>query len=167
MTRYAKGTTVSVEKSRIEVERTLARYGAKGFAYSWQHHDEEILPPGAWQKVKISREVVAIEFLMKERRVRLEVPMPHPLDLKRRSHRETDAVRRSRAEVATRQRWRALCLVIKAKLEAVEGGISTLEAEFLANVVLDSGFTVGQVLVPRLSEAVSSGRLLPPAGGEG
>ena len=33
---------------------------------------------------------------------------------------------------ACRQRWRALLLVIKAKLEAVTAGISTVETEFLA-----------------------------------
>lgn len=161
---YAEGTTVSVEKSRLEVERTLARYGAKGFAYAWQHRDEEVLPPGDWQKRKISREIVAVEFLLKERRVRLEVPMPHAYDLKRTSYRETDAGRAKRAEQKQRERWRALVLVIKAKLEAVEAGISTLEQEFLANVVMQDGRTIGQAIIPRLSEAVASGRLLPAAG---
>jgi hypothetical protein len=33
MTRYAADTSVSVEKSRMEIERTLARYGADAFAY--------------------------------------------------------------------------------------------------------------------------------------
>jgi hypothetical protein len=68
---------------------------------------------------------------------------------------------------AVRERWRAMVLVImlviKAKLGVVRSGISTLEEEFLANVVTDSGRTVGEILVPRLSEAVRAGRLLPPA----
>jgi hypothetical protein len=33
---------------------------------------------------------------------------------------------------ADRQRWRALYLVIRAKLEAVEAGIAVYEQEFLA-----------------------------------
>jgi hypothetical protein len=39
-------------------------------------------------------------------------------------------------EQAVRQRWRALVLVIKAKLEAVESGITSFEDEFLAHTVL-------------------------------
>jgi hypothetical protein len=49
-------------------------------------------------------------------------------------------------EQVTRQRWRALALVIKAKLEAVTSGISTFEAEFLANTMLPDGRTVGDVV---------------------
>lgn len=40
------------------------------------------------------------------------------------------------------QRWRLLFLVVKAKLEAIEGGITTLEKEFLADVVTRNGATV-------------------------
>ena len=36
-----------------------------------------------------------------------------------------------RWEQACRQRWRALALVIKAKLEAIDAEISTFEEEFL------------------------------------
>ena len=50
-----------------------------------------------------------------------------------------------------RQRWRALILVIKAKLEAVDSGIAVFEEEFLANIVDErSDRTVGQFLVPRI-----------------
>lgn len=101
------------------------------------------------------REVVAIHFKFKDRAIQLEVPMPH----------ESETGTKAKADAATRQRWRALVLVIKAKLEAVASGISTLEQEFLANVVMANGQTIGQAILPRLSEAVSSGRLLPPAGG--
>jgi hypothetical protein len=36
MSRYAKKTQVSSIQSRAEIERTLTRYGATGFAYAWQ-----------------------------------------------------------------------------------------------------------------------------------
>ena len=52
------------------------------------------------------------------------------------------------------------------QLEAVESGISTLEQEFLANIVTEGGRTIGEVILPRLSEAVEAGRLLPPAQGD-
>jgi hypothetical protein len=55
-----------------------------------------------------------------------------------------------------RQRWRALLLVVKAKLEAVDSGISTIEQEFLAWVVCGNGQTIGQALLPQL-ESISHG----------
>lgn len=63
-----------------------------------------------------------------------------------------------------RQRWRALLLVIKAKLEAVSSDISTFEEEFLAWVVTPEGLTIGERLLPQLTAIAESGdlpRLLP------
>lgn len=172
--RYAQGTSVPMERSRIEAEKTLMRYGATGFAYAWEQRDEPYPHPADCPTCKgtrvdpsgrscsrlpysapkrITREVVVVAFKMATRQVRLEVPMPH----------ECELGSKGRAEAATRQRWRALVLVLKAKLEAVASGISTLEHEFLANIVMDDGQTVGQAILPRLSDAVKSGRLLGPA----
>lgn len=53
---------------------------------------------------------------------------------------------------AQRTRWRALLLVIKAKLEAVESGIQSLEDEFLANTVMSDGQTVGDFIRPQVEE---------------
>jgi hypothetical protein len=64
-------------------------------------------------------------------------------------------------EVARRQRWRALALAIKAKLEAVESGIATFEEEFMAYIVLPDGQTVGEFLSPQIEAAYSSGRMPP------
>ncbi|MFN7930906.1 MAG: hypothetical protein U0Y68_23875 [Blastocatellia bacterium] len=69
-------------------------------------------------------------------------------------------------EQATRQKWRALALVIKAKLEAVESGITTIEQEFLPFIVAADGRTVGEHLIPQLDQYCLSGGnllLLPPA----
>jgi hypothetical protein len=62
-------------------------------------------------------------------------------------------------EQACRQRWRALNLVVKAKLEAVESGIATFEDEFLAYTMLPGGATVGQWLTPQLDEVYRRGDL--------
>ena len=64
-------------------------------------------------------------------------------------------------EQAVRQKWRALALVIKAKLEAVESGISVFEQEFLANIILSDGRTVSQHVLPRIAEDYESGNLPP------
>jgi hypothetical protein len=60
-----------------------------------------------------------------------------------------------------RQRWRALLLVIKAKLEAVESGIACFEEEFLAHIVLPNGQQVGQWLRPQLAFAYERGNMPP------
>jgi len=58
-----------------------------------------------------------------------------------------------------RQRWRALYLVIKAKLEAVESNIATIEEEFLAHVVTPDGRTFGEWAVPQIREAKKRGEM--------
>lgn len=58
-----------------------------------------------------------------------------------------------------RQRWRALHLVIKAKLEAVESQITTVEEEFLAHVVTPEGGTFGEWALPQLREMKKQGKL--------
>lgn len=58
-----------------------------------------------------------------------------------------------------RQRWRALALVIKAKLESCESGIETIEQAFMANIVTPSGQTMAEIVVPQLKEMREQGRL--------
>jgi hypothetical protein len=63
-----------------------------------------------------------------------------------------------------KQLCRALLLVLKAKLEAVESGVAVFEDEFLANIVLPTGKLVSQEVRPRLATAYETGEapaLLP------
>ena len=60
-------------------------------------------------------------------------------------------------EQGCRQKWRALALVIKAKLEAVEAGITTFEDEFLAATMLPDGATVSSWLQPQIEQAYRTG----------
>lgn len=146
MSRYAEQTSVSVEKSRAEIETTLMRYGADGFSYATMNG------------------VVQIEFLAHDRRVRFVLHLPER-DEKRFTHtpsknqKRTDAQAYAAWEQACRQSWRALALVIKAKLEAVESGISEFEEEFLSFVVLPNGQTVGQWMRPQVEQAYSTGQM--------
>lgn len=156
MSRYAQNTSVPADRSRAEIDKILTRYGASGFGYSWERREVPINPVPVYGPKTEQRDFAAIVFQFKERRVRLDVPMP--------TAREAGTA--ERAERATRQRWRALLLVIKAKLEAVESGISTLEQEFLAHVVTESGRTIGEIIIPQISEAVQAGRLLPAKGSD-
>ena len=141
MSTYAADTTVSVEKSRAEIDRTLERYGATSFAY-----------------MSTSGRAV-IMFEAADRRIRFDLPLPAK-DERRFTHtargERTPSVALGAWEQACRQRWRALNLAIKAKLEAVESGIATFENEFLAYVVLPNGTTVGDWSAPALAKAYTS-----------
>lgn len=154
MTRYAKDTSVSIESSKAEIERTLRRYGAEQFMSGWDQGK------------------AMIGFVVHGRHVRFVLPLPD-----RKEYRTTETGR-SRATAAIekaweqgqRASWRSLALVIKAKLESVETGIFTFEQEFFPHFVLPSGQTVGEVMIPQL-ESITAGKavaLLPGAkGGRG
>lgn len=134
---YARNTTVSCEKSKTEIEKTLVRYGATHFSYT-------TMPEGA-----------VVQFIFSAKRIRFLVPMPARPDEKK--YGGPAAFRRW--EKAQRQKWRALGLVIKAKLEAVASGICTFEEEFLAHIVLPNGQTTGQLMIPRIEEAYLRGQV--------
>lgn len=72
------------------------------------------------------------------------------------------------AEQRERQAWRALLLLLKAKFEIVAMGQSSLEREFLANLVLPNGSTVGDDVMPKIAKAYDSGKMpnLLPAGAD-
>jgi len=142
--RYAQNTSVSSEKSKAEIERMLTRYGATSFASGWQN-DQAV-----------------IQFHMSERRIKFVLPLPSRAakeftHSKRGPRSENDAYKLW--EKATRQRWRALALVIKAKMEAVECGISEFESEFLSNIVMPDGKTVAEHARPMIESAYKSGKV--------
>ncbi len=148
MPRYAANTNVSSELSRLEIEKTLIRYGADNFAYATANGQ------------------ALIGFTMNERQIKFILPLPKKEEFK---YTPTGRDRSENSqyeawEQACRQRWRALHLVIKAKLEAVECGISEFEDEFMANVVLPGGKTVGEFMKPQIESAYINGeipKLLP------
>jgi hypothetical protein len=147
MSRYAQNTSVSVAKSKAEIEQTLRRYGASGFMSAWQDD-----PPMAM-----------VGFSIDGRMVKMHVTVPAQDDEEftltetGRDRNESQAYKAW--ERACRQRWRALALIVKAKLEAVECGISSIEREFLADIVLHDGSTFGDWAGPQLEEMYEKGRM--------
>lgn len=127
---YAQRTTVPVEKTRAEIEAVLKKYGASQFFTGWE------------EDVKAS-----IAFKFNDRFVKFILRMP---DKGRNA---------TRWEAECRRRWRALLIVIKAKLEAVASEISTFEDEFLAFITLPDGSSVGSWLKPQLALAYKEGKM--------
>lgn len=148
MGRYAERTDVKVSKSREELERTATRYGATRFATMSED----------------GRAMVMFESA--GRRVMFELPLPKREEFATRKKYGRAVVAdpawtAEQLEQACRQRWRALNLVVKAKLEAVSAGIATFEDEFLAYIVLPNGGTVGRWMKPQLAKAYESKKMPP------
>jgi hypothetical protein len=146
---FAQGTSVPIEKSRAEIERIVARYGADKFASGWD---------GAR---------AMIQFTAHDRVVKFVLPLPSSDDakseFKKKGHTDSFATGARVSEWRTqeeRRRWRSMLLAIKSKLEVVETGIETFEQAFLANIVTDNGYTVHE----RLFSGESRIKLLSPVG---
>lgn len=58
-------------------------------------------------------------------------------------------------------RWRALGLIVKAKLEAVDIGILTIEQAFMGETVMPDGSTVNELMLPQIESAYKSGQMPP------
>jgi hypothetical protein len=151
MTKFAIDTDVPVERSRMEIEATLARYGADRFAYFSEK----------------TRAIIVFEA--KERRLKFELPLPQITDHEvthgggehRQKRRNASTDLHAVAAQLARARWRALLLCIKAKLEAVESGIESFDVAFMANVVLPDGTTVGDRVVPAIVKTYETGSMQP------
>ena len=145
---YAANTDVSSSRSRDEIERTLARYQATSFMYGWEG------------------ERAILGFVVNGRQVRFTLTMPER-GAREFTHTAVRRNARSGAEAekayeqAVRQRWRALNLVIKAKLEAVSAGITTFEDEFAMCMVLPDGRTVADHVLPAIEESYATGHVVP------
>jgi hypothetical protein len=140
---YAARTTVTPERSRMELEQILARYGAAAFGYGYEE----------------GRAVVT--FKAHERIVRFTITVPDAQEFayNRAGAVRSTAQRNAAAAQAEKQRWRALVLVVKAKLEAVESGIVSFEEEFLSHILLPDATTVGDWATAQLEVAYSTGEM--------
>ena len=139
--RYAKQTQVSADKSKAEIERMLTRYGADQFASGWADTTAKIM------------------FRFNGKLIRFTLPLPSQSDPKFTRRRRSKEAAYKAWEQACRQRWRALALVVKAKLEAVESGITTFEEEFMAHIVMPNGRTLGENIMPQVEDACQKGKM--------
>lgn len=158
---YATGTTVPVERTRLQLEALLKERGASQLFMATDHEAGSSI----------------LGWTMGGRMVRLAVPLPDPKEPRfkfkrwRNSFTGREWPRERQQQLwdqACRARWRAVLLIVLAKFEAIEAGISTLEREFLSDMVMANGETVGAWVQPQLEEMYASGRmprLLPAAAG--
>lgn len=148
MSIYARKSAVSSENSRMEIERTLQRYGASQFAYASRSDKATVV------------------FEMNGKRLRFDIPIrprseftKTPSGRQRKYEEDIDTAWHQ----SSREQWRALALVIKAKLAYVESG-AVFEEEFLAHIVLPNNQTYGQFAIPQIAEAYERNKMPPLLG---
>ncbi|SRR5579884_3610523 len=147
--KFAEGTSVSIAKSRAEIEELLARHNATGFLYGEQG----------------DRAMIAFELAGRRYRMELHyLPLEEFAWAKVNQYQEkqrTPTQMKAAYEQEKQRLWRGLALLVKAKLEAVADGISTLEEELLPYTVMPTGETVGEWLQPQLEQVYRNGQMPP------
>lgn len=143
MRRYADRTRVPASSTVHQIETLVAKNGATRFAYTTVD----------------DRNMAMVAFFMRDRMIRFLVPMPlkgEYMTTGRRGRVRKPAVAEGAYNQEVRRRWRSVLLMVKAKLEAMASGIATFESEFLAYIVMPNQQTVGDVIVPQLTEMYES-----------
>lgn len=144
MSKYATGTDVSPGRSREEIERILMRYGADSFGYA------------------NNRESIVIQFRIHDRMYRMMIKLPSPESFKLtpsgKYRRDQDTMFQE-WEKEVKRIWRVLALGIKAKLELVQAGVSTVEVEFMPYTLLPDGKTVFEFMEPQIALAYQTGQM--------
>lgn len=150
--RYAEDTEVQVSTSQAEVQRLVIRAGADQCAVVWDQTQ------GA-----------AVRFRLGGRYAQLHVPPPTGKKLAELQLRHSRWTVQEISDQEQRRCWRALLLLIKAKLEAIDSGITTAEREFMPDLVLADGRRLEQWAAPALADMYETGNLpaLPAIGGTG
>jgi hypothetical protein len=116
---FAKGTRVSVEKSRAALDTLLKKHGATARLVGVDDEHNRAM----------------VGFAMKGARFRLHIPLPVLAGHGKPG--EPTVKTRAAIPQAERERWRLVLLLVKAKLEAIALGLSTANREFLADMIVD------------------------------
>jgi hypothetical protein len=166
--RYAEGTEVPVSKTRDELENLLERHGAGQIQVTRDASTKQavvifrIAERYVKLQVKLSAsDVPPINFeswACKDKTIKFPQSWGAWSESKRK-----DWIAKT-LEQREREAWRRLLLITRGKLELVADAESTVEREFLADIMLPDGSTVHEQLQPRLAESYTSGempRLLP------
>lgn len=140
--RFAEGTTVEVSKSRMEVEMLLTAHAAI----------QVVIGTDSQKRTGF------VHFGKEGRQYKLFLP---PRAVKKPSGYMKAEKLQALEKQAEREQWRAMLLLLKAKLEVVASELVTMEQEFMAYVVLPDGRTVGELLVPQLETAYTE-NVMPP-----
>jgi hypothetical protein len=170
--RYAEGTAVDAGKSRIEIENLLGKHGAsqRQFAVDDETGRTVLTFKMAERFARISL-AIDVKSLPRvgEGYYRADTGIKTPQGWQRWGVRQRTEWLAKEREQLNRELMRRLLLVLKAKLELIQDGVTTFEREFLADILLPNGETLHDAVAHRIAAAYQSGEvlpMLPPARGE-
>lgn len=148
MRKFAEGTTVGAGATKGQIEDILMAHGCARYGSMADSNSATIM-----------FEHEAISY-------RMTIALPDPEDPAFCEYKQGGTTfRRSDAQCQERylaefnRRWRAMFAVIKAKLIAVNEGITSFESEFLAHACLQGGKTFGEHYIPEMKQAALDGHM--------
>lgn len=118
MGKYAKNTTVTVAKSKVQIQDLLISWGIDEFFFGTSPTRGD-----------------GIGFKYEDRVYKHNVPMPERGNMTDRQY-----------EQAVRQRWRIMYMSLKMELEKIDAGCVSFEDQFLSMMCLPDGSTVGEFM---------------------
>ena len=131
--RYAEGTKVGVDSSRGEITGILTKHGVKRMGWFGDADSGDEL-----------------QFELGGGQFRFRIEKPTAAELERRDGHlysyPQNVDWESKADAEWRRRWRANVLLLKAKLEFIDSGDTTLDRELLPYRVLADGRTLEQAI---------------------
>ena len=149
MPKYAEKTEVSVEKSQEELRHILRNHGASQIGvfenFGKGHY-------GVFFRITESDIPLAVKLL---------VPAPDESEFAftpTGKERSKETVQKA-MDQEMKRKWHVLILLVKAKFETIDQGISTVKREFLSDIVLPDGRTVEQFLIPQIEHSYEKGSL--------
>ncbi len=126
MRRYAEGTKVSIASSRAEIMHILAVHGVEKQATAVGPEGDQII------------------FELQNKSFRLSIRKPTLTEIRKMYPNAYDE--RTKLDGEHRRRWRANVMLLKAKLEFIDGGDTTLEREMMPYMITEGGQTFGELL---------------------
>ena len=138
MRRYAEGTTVSVNASQGEIAGILMAHGVKKQGWMSSPDGDELMFELGGHSFRFQ--------IFKPTMTEIRVLYPNARD------------ERAKLDGEWRRRWRANVLLLKAKLEFIDSGDTTLERELLPYMLTASGQTVGDLVTAGKLQMFESGK---------
>jgi len=142
--RYAEGTRVTVDSSRGEITGILAKHGVQKMGWMGSPEGDQLM------------------FELGGGSYRFDILKPTATSLRERDGHEyvypQNVDWETKADAEWRRRWRANVLLLKAKLEFIQSGDTTLERELLPYRLLKGGQTVESLIAAGGLPLLGSGK---------
>ena len=154
MARYASNTTVDADQSINQIRNLLRRAGAAEIAVHERAQGSAVM-------FKLTDDGLKTDLP-----ITLRVDWPDERDeaiclTPTGKVRKGESLRKE-IEKEYRRRWRCIFLLVKSKIVAIEEGGTTVRKEFLYDIMLRNGVTMGTLIDEQLTRAIETGKFERP-----